>query len=132
MPKENGQFLLLPPAHEACEIVYDPAAHTLSKKNDYVAAISNSLDDGSTVAFVLGHTKNREILAIFDWSLKYWKEFSMFRKFPISDVKMLGQRRTVNSVETKMLCPSFPKDRIDAGYYDVQTNTVELEPEAEQ
>lgn len=132
LPKENGQFLLLPPAHEACEIVYDPAAHTLSKKNDYVAAISNVLGDGSTVVFVLGHTKNREILAIFDWSVKYWKEFSKFRKSPISDVKMLGQRRTVNSVETKMLCPSFPKDRIDAGYYDVQTNTVELEPEAQQ
>lgn len=134
LPKENGQFLLLPPAHEACEIVYDSSAHTLSKKNNFVSAIPSSCSNGTSsyLKFALGYTKNNEILTLFDTTSDRWQTFYNIRKNPVSDIKMLGQRRTINSVETLMLLPFFPKDRIDAGYYDVQTNTIALEPEAEQ
>lgn len=133
--KQNGsQYQLMLPGHIANEIVYDAEAHTLTQKHDYVNAINQKwMYNGKVSMLHCIAESSRGVLCFPSTdSSAYWKSLSRVANWPISEVKVIGQQRKVNGGTVNMVLPIFPNEAVEAGYYDVQTRTAELEPEAEQ
>ena len=125
----ENKWQLFPPAHGLSEIVYDAAAHTLTKKFNYTAAVVNTWNRTSSLNFFFNpwQTPSGGVIEVrFSNDSYAWKSFKQEAAYPVSGVKFLGQVRTVNDKKTEILPISFPADRVEAGYYDLETKYIEL------
>ena len=133
--QEGSKYQLMLPGHIANEIVYDAEAHTLTKKYDYVNAINQKwvYSNGLITMFHCIAESSGGVLCFPGASNAVeWNGLGTIANWPISGVKVIGQQRQVNGGTVNMVMPIFPNEAVEAGYYDQQTRTVELEPEAEQ
>ncbi len=125
----ENKWQLFPPAHSLSEMVYDAAAHTLTKKFNYTAAVVNTWNMTSTLNFFFNpwQTPSGGVIEVRSNNESYtWKSFNQEAAYPVSGVKFLGQVRTVNEKTTELLPNTFPTDRVEAGYYDLETRYIEL------
>ncbi len=125
----ENKWQLFPPAHSLSEIVYDAAAHTLTKKLNYVVSVSRFWNYESNHYFLFSpwQTPSGGVIEVRSSNNSYtWKSFKQEAAYPVSGVKFLGQVRTVNDKKTEILPTTFPADRVEAGYYDLETKYIEL------
>ena len=117
------------PVHGANEIVYDAQAHSLTKQFDYVSVIPSSWTYGTSnlsFFFAVWQTNAGGIVELRGSNSSYRGAFSQEAAHPVSNIKHLGQIRTVNGEKIENIFPSWPLERVNAGYYDLETKYIEL------